>query len=85
MSFICQKCHQHHGLPFLSGAYKFADKRAARAHAQNCQVLFQMVFLRILSQPQPEPTACEKTPSCAQKWGFRPHCHCCACAVTTYT
>ncbi|OLP76198.1 hypothetical protein AK812_SmicGene43899 [Symbiodinium microadriaticum] len=38
------------GCPFCL-APKFADKRAARAHAQNCQVLFQIVFLRILSQP----------------------------------
>ena len=47
------------GCPFCL-APKFADKRAARAHAQNCQVLFQIVFLRVLSQPSPESTAREK-------------------------
>ena len=46
------------GCPFCL-APKFADKRAARAHAQNCQVLFQLVFLRVLSQPSPESTARE--------------------------
>ena len=46
------------GCPFCL-APKFADKRAARAHAQNCQVLFQIVFLRVLSRPSPESTARE--------------------------
>ena len=44
------------GCPFCL-APKFADKRAARAHAQNCQVLFQLVFLRELQQPAPAPEA----------------------------
>ena len=44
------------GCPFCL-APRFADKRAARAHAQNCQVLFQLVFLRELRQPAPMPEA----------------------------
>ncbi|CAE7793614.1 unnamed protein product [Symbiodinium sp. CCMP2592] len=47
------------GCPFCL-APKFADKRAARAHAQNCQVLFQLVFLRILRQPSPGAPAREQ-------------------------
>ena len=41
------------GCPFCL-APTFADKRAARAHAQNCQVLFQLVLLSELSLPPAE-------------------------------
>ena len=47
------------GCPFCL-APKFADRRAARAHVQNCQVLFQIMFLRVLSQPKPAPDACQQ-------------------------
>ena len=31
---------------------KFADKRAAMAHAQNCQVLFQLMMLTVLREKE---------------------------------
>ena len=57
------KClsHAHHvtsrtGCPFCL-APTFADKRAARAHAQNCQVLFQLIFLNELCLQPTQPHA----------------------------
>ena len=59
------KClsHAHHvssrtGCPFCL-APTFADKRAARAHAQNCQVLYQLIFLNELCL-QPAQTHAEQ-------------------------
>ena len=52
------KCLQyHHLVSHTSGCSfclepKFADKRAAMAHAQNCQVLFQFMMLTIMREEE---------------------------------
>ena len=47
----------HHLVTHTSGCSfclepKFADKRAAMAHAQNCQVLFQLMMLTIMREEE---------------------------------